>query len=120
MLKKLKLRLAGISFIRKAVEEPVDLEIFKKKPSKKFIVGISLIGLSNLTTWPLIILLGIIASNLQKPSIFVIGSPVAYLSSTLIFFIGVWLAGREGIKYMRVFIRWLVGRICTKLLVQRR
>ncbi len=116
MLKKLKSRLKDIKFIKKAIEEPIDMEIFKKKPSRKFITGLFLIGFSYIIAWPLISLLGIIALVTKKPLIFVIGSPVSYGISHLVFLLGVFIAGKDAIKYMNVFMQWSIGRLCKKFL----
>ncbi len=117
MLKRLRLRLSRIGFLRKAVEEPADLGIFKEKPSVEFLIGISIVGLSYLIAWPLISVLGIVALYFRKPLIFVVGSPVAYGTSHIVFWLGFWLAGKDSITYMNVFGRWFVGRLCRKLLM---
>ena len=99
------------------MEETADLDIFKEKPTPKFLIGIGVIGFSYLIAWPLIGLLGILAAYFRKPLIFIVGSPVAYGFSYVVFIFGVWLAGKDSIKYMNTFTRWLVGRICKRLLI---
>jgi len=113
-------RLAQTRFVREAMENPVDPALLRRKPSPRFFAGLAVIALSYLLAWPLITLLGIIAARRGRPEIFVVGSPAAYGLSTLVFLFGAWLAGKEGLKYMRAGFRWLVGRIGRRLLSSSR
>lgn len=116
MLKRMKRRLANARFVRNAVDHPVDLALFKKRPPPKCLVGFGLMALSSLLSWPLIGVLGTVALRLRRPSIFAIGSPLAYAVSNLVFFLGVWVAGKDGLKYFRTFFRWLINRLYVKYL----
>ncbi|OGD10130.1 MAG: hypothetical protein A2Y86_01585 [Candidatus Aminicenantes bacterium RBG_13_62_12] len=111
-------RLAQARFVRKAVENPVDPGIFKKKPSPRFFAGLGLIVFSYLLAWPLIILLGVIAARRRQPALFAVGSPLAYGVSNLVFFLGAWLAGKEGLVYMRAGTQWLIVRFYKRYLAQ--
>jgi len=115
MFEKLKRKLGKTSFVTKLVEEPADLGIFRLTPSFRFIIGIGVIGFSYLIAWPFIALLGIISIVVRNPFIVAVGGPIAYGASHIVFFIGVWLAGKDSINYMRVFSRWMMLRICRKL-----
>jgi hypothetical protein len=116
MLKKMKRRLANARFVRNAVDHPVDLALFRKRPSPKFAVGLGLFALSFLLGWPLIGVLGAIALRLQRPSLFAIGSPVAYAVSTVVFFLGIGVAGKDGLNYARTVFRWAINRFYAKYL----
>jgi len=114
MLTKLKRKMAGTRFVRKALDKPVDLELLKKRPSVRFFIGLGIVASSYLLAWPLIGLLGIIAVRRGKPAIFTVGSPIAYGISTLVFLLGVWLAGKDALAYMRASGRLLAQRAFKK------
>lgn len=111
MLTNFKRKLAGTRLIRKVLNEPVDVELLKKRPSVRFFIGLGIIALSYLLAWPVIGLLGIIAVRRHKPGLFALGSPIAYGVSTLVFLLGVWLAGKDALAYMRASGRLLMRRI---------
>ena len=115
MLDRLKRKLGETRYVKKLVEEPADLSIFRETPSVRFMIGIGVIGFSYLMAWPFITLLGIISLMFGHPLIVVIGGPVAYGASYLVLFLGVWIAGKDSITYMRVFSRWMTLRIFKKL-----
>lgn len=106
--KKIAVYLLKISFIRNAVETRADLKAFSEKPSKEILIknitGIFLILFSYIIGWPLIVLLGIISVYIKEPLIVVIGGPVAYGISHLVFLAGMYLAGA---RYTMILLRWL-------------
>ncbi len=118
MFVRIRIRLARIGFVKKLLENPTDLEIFKLKPSPRFLVGLSLIGFSYLIAWPLITALGVVAVHLKNPLIFVVGSPVSYGISHLVFLLGVFVAGKNTVVYMNTFLKWSLGRFLRKVLGQ--
>jgi hypothetical protein len=101
MLMRLRRRLAKARFVRKALERPVDPGLFKKKPSRKFVAGLSLMAVSYLLAWPLIALLGVIAWRIHRPAVFGVGSFVAYAVSNVVFYVGLWLAGKDDVRQAR-------------------
>lgn len=76
-------------------------------------IGLILIGFSYIIGLPAVIALGILAVWVKKPLVAVVGGPLIYAISTIIFFIGVRLAGK---KYFQVFFRWVVRVILEKIL----
>jgi hypothetical protein len=106
MLIKLKTRLAGTRWIKRLLESPADLEIFKHKPSPKFVLGLFIIGFSYIIGWPMVSALGIVAVYFKNPLIFAIGSPVTYGLSHLVFMLGVFIAGKNTVVYMNAFLKW--------------
>jgi hypothetical protein len=76
----------------------------KMKPTPRFLIGLSFIGLSNLLTWPLIGLLGILAARRKQPALFTVGSPIAYGVLSLVFFLGIALAGKDGLRFLRSLV----------------
>lgn len=106
-------RLAEIRFVRQAIEDRADLSAFKGKPPIKVIVGVCAIMFSYVIGWPLISALGAMAVYFEKSLIVVIGGPVAYGLSHLVFLLGMALAGTE---YSIIFFRWVARVTVSKML----
>ena len=97
-----------------AIEEQVDLSAFRERPTPTAIAGLVVIGLSYIIGWPAITLLGIIAIKLQEPLLAVIGGPLLYGLSHLVFILGMYLCGGF---YSMVMVRWLTRVSMEKLLL---
>ncbi len=108
------IRLAETGFVRSAIEEQVDLSAFRERPTPTAIAGLVVIGLSYIIGWPAITLLGIIAIKLQEPLLAVIGGPLLYGLSHLVFILGMYLCGGF---YSMVMVRWLTRVSMEKLLL---
>ncbi|HIJ58180.1 MAG: hypothetical protein JRF52_01235 [Deltaproteobacteria bacterium] len=106
-------RIAKTDFVSKAIEEQADLSAFKERPTGRIIVGISAIGFSYIIGWPAISLLGVMSIYFNKPLIVIIGGPLTYGLSHLVFILGMYLAGA---KYTKIFIRWAARVIMEKFL----
>lgn len=113
VLKKIARYFAGKSFCRKAIDEHADLSAFKEKLALPIVTGIILIAFSYIIGLPAVVALGIIAVWLNKPLIGIIGGPLIYGISTLIFIIGLRLVGK---KYLVALSRWLTRIILEKIL----
>ena len=109
--------LVNISFIFNAIEAESDLKAFKEKPSReifiKNIIAVFLILFSYVIGWPVIILLGVISVYFKKPLIVIIGGPVAYGISHLVFTAGMYLAGA---RYAMIFLRWFTRLALEKFI----
>ena len=105
-----KRKLAAARFVKRAVAEDAARDGRITKPTPRFLTGIALIGLSNLLTWPLIGLLGILAARRNQPSLFTVGSPIAYGVFSLVFFLGIALAGKDGLRFLRSLVYRGVAR----------
>lgn len=112
MVRKHIISLADTSFVRTAVEEQADLSAFREKPTLMVIIGVLLIIIASLLGWPAVTLLGIIAIKLNEPLIAVIGGPLVYGFSHLVFLLGMYFSGAE---YSVIFLRWLVRVIMERL-----
>ncbi len=99
-----KRKLARARFVKRAVAEAAAYDGKKMKPTPRFLIGLSFIGLSNLLTWPLIGLLGILAVRRKQPALFTVGSPIAYGVLSVVFFLGIALAGKEGLRFLRSLV----------------
>jgi hypothetical protein len=105
-------RIAETEYVRGAIEEKADLSGFKKKPSIRTVLGISIIGLSYIIGWPAISVLGILSIYMNKPWLLAIGGPLLYGLSHLVFLLGMYLAGAQ---YAKIFLRWATRIVVEKL-----
>ncbi|BBO81617.1 hypothetical protein DSCO28_21830 [Desulfosarcina ovata subsp. sediminis] len=110
-------RLSRIPFVRQAIADKADLSPFKEPPTLRVIAGVGAIGFSYVIGWPLIAGLGALSIHLARPAIVLIGGPVAYGLSHLVFILGMYLAGAE---YSMVFLRWLTRVGMLKLMALTR
>lgn len=76
-------------------------------------IGLILIAFSYVIGLPAVILLGVLAVWVKKPLVAVIGGPLIYAISTIIFLVGIKLAGK---KYFQVFFRWIMRVVLEKIL----
>jgi len=100
-------------FARKALEEKADLSPFKEKPSARILFGIFLMGFSYVIGWPAVTFFGILSICLSEPLIVIIGGPVIYGISHLVFLAGLYLAGA---RYSYIFFRWATRKLLEKYL----
>ena len=111
VLKKIADWASRTEFGRGAVEEKADLGPFREKPTPRIIIGIFLMALSYLIGWPAVILFGVLAAWFGQPLIAIVGGPVIYGISHLVFYIGLYLAGA---RYTMVFLKWATRRFIEK------
>ena len=96
-------RICETGYVRSAINDKADLSAFKEKPSIRTILGVSAIGFSYIIGWPAISALGALAVYLNRPWLIVIGGPLLYGLSHLVFLLGMYLAGAN---YTKIFLRW--------------
>jgi hypothetical protein len=113
MLTKIVHRIADIPYVRKAIEERADLSAFRKRPTARILCGVSLIGFSYLIGWPAVAALGVLALYLEEPLVALVGGPLIYGISHLVFIAGMYLAGAE---YSAIFLRWATRVVMEKLI----
>lgn len=98
------LYVAATDFVRRAITERADLAAFREKPTPAVILGVLAIGLSFLLGWPAIAALGVLAVKWRQPWLVVVGGPLTYGISHLVFLLGMYLSGAV---YSLIFCRWL-------------
>jgi hypothetical protein len=103
MIKRLLYRISETRYVRSAIEERADLAAFKQKPTKRIIAGLIVIAVSYTIGWPAVGALGILSVYLKEPLVLIIGGPLTYGLSHLVFIIGMYLAGAE---HTKAFFRW--------------
>jgi peptidoglycan-N-acetylglucosamine deacetylase len=96
-------RLAAIRFVREALAEKADLKAMRANPTPRLWVGLGLIGFSYIIGWPAIALLTWFAFYFREPLIIVVGGPVTYGLSYLVFLAGWYFAG---VHYAKILTRW--------------
>ena len=102
-----------LDVIRQAIEERADLSAMREKPTAKMMIGLGLVAFSYVIGLPAVIAMGIIAVWLREPLVGIVGGPLIYAISTIIFIVGIKMAGK---KYFHVFSRWLVRVALEKIL----
>lgn len=113
MIRQSILKIAETGFVRSAIEEQADLAAFKEKPTPMVLAGVFAIGFSYIIGWPAVAALGILSVKLHNPWIAVIGGPLTYGLSHLVFLFGMYLSGAT---YSMIFLRWLARVSMEKLL----
>ena len=113
IIKRVALQCARTKFCKSAIEEKADLKAMRRKPTIKMIVGLGLIAFSYVIGLPAVIALGVIAVWTKEPLVGIVGGPLIYAISTIIFIIGMKLAGT---RYFHVITKWLVRIVLEKIL----
>lgn len=113
IIKKTALFIAKKKFCREAIKEKANLAAIAQKPSKTIIAGIALIAFSYVIGMPAVVTIGLIAAWMKKPLIAIVGGPLIYAISTIIFIVGIKMAGK---KYFVDLLRWTIRVILEKLL----
>jgi len=112
MIRKIAARLAKTKYVREALEDTTDLKSLRIQQSPRMIMGLILIGFSYIIGWPAVAAFGILAVYFREPLIVVIGGPVIYGISHVVFLIGAWLAGA---KHARFLMRYATKVIFRKI-----
>jgi hypothetical protein len=113
IIKKTALYFARKQYCKAAILEHADLSAIKEKPTPSMVIGLILIAVSYAIGLPAVVALGILAVWVKKPLVLIIGGPVIYTISTILFILGIKMAGK---KYFRVFCRWMVRVVLEKIL----
>ena len=111
-------KLAATAYVRRAVNERVTLEAFKARPTPKFLVGVGFVLFSYVLGWPMVGLFGFLAAYSQTPALLVAG-PVFYGVSHLVFLFGMYLAGRDCLKYFDLVLSWGLRKAVESTLGRR-
>ena len=95
------------------MEEQADLSAFKERPTPRIIGGLLAMMVSYIIGWPAIAVLGLLAIRVHEPWIVIVGGPLTYGLSHLVFLLGMYLCGAV---YSLIFLRWLTRISVEKLL----
>jgi hypothetical protein len=101
-------------FVQRALATPPD-PLFRQRPSPRIVAGLVLLGASYLVAWPAIAVLGAIAAWLGRPKL-LLGAPVLYGLSWLIFAVGLALIGSKSMVAGRALGVTLVRKLAERFL----
>lgn len=96
------------------MENPADLSAFRERPTPRLILGLVIMALSFLMGWPAVAALSVLAAWMRQPLIFVIGAPLSYGLSYVVFLVGAWLSRTP--HYLGILGRYVAYRILQKIL----
>ncbi|MEZ4525889.1 MAG: hypothetical protein R2941_08225 [Desulfobacterales bacterium] len=99
-------------FVQSALAEQTDLSAFRERPTGRILFGLFLIGFSYVIGWPAVSALGALSVYAEEPMILIIGGPVTYGLSHLVFIAGMYFAGA---KYTKIFLKWAARTAAEKL-----
>lgn len=111
--------LAYNAYVRRAVEEEVTLSALKTSPSPKFFFGVGLVLFSYVLGWPMIGLFTVLSAYFQSPVLLMLG-PAFYGFSHLVWMFGMYLAGRDCIKYANIMLSWGLRKAVEKAVFTKR
>ena len=94
IFRRIAAHVAERPFVRSAREDPVDPELFKRRPTGTVLFGIFLILFSYVIGWPAVAVFGWLSFYTGQPLILIVGGPVTYGLSHLVFMAGLFLAGK--------------------------
>jgi hypothetical protein len=113
MRKKIAQYLASKDCIKNILDPPASLDEFRERPTPRLIAGLALMILSFILGWPAVAALSVLAVWFKQPLIFVIGGPLTYGFSYIVFIIGAWLSRAP--HYMGILMRYGMQRLLIKL-----
>jgi hypothetical protein len=113
IIKKAALYFARKKFCREAIAEHADLSAIKEKPTMSMIVGLIMIAFSYVIGLPTVVAVGVFAASMNKPLIGVIGGVIIYGISTIMFIVGIKMAGKT---YFLAVLRWGARVILEKII----
>ena len=108
-------KLASSAYVRRAVEKEVTLGALKTSPSPKFFLGMGLVLFSYVLGWPMVGLFSVLSAYFKAPILLVLG-PAFYGFSHLIWMFGMYLAGRDCMKYADIMLSWSLRKAVGKTL----
>jgi peptidoglycan/xylan/chitin deacetylase (PgdA/CDA1 family) len=107
--------LASSAYVRRAVEKEVTLDALKTSPSPKFFFGVGLVLFSYILGWPMVGLFSVLSAYFQAPVLLMLGTAF-YGFSHLVWMFGMYLAGRDCIKYADIMLSWSLRKAVEKTL----
>ena len=116
-LGRFRARLRASWLVQKALTTPVD-PVLRQPPSARIVTGLILLGASYLLGWPAMALLGAVAAWLRRP-ILLVGGPVLYGFSWLVFLVGLLFIGSRSLSTGRAFGLLVVRRLAERFLKEQ-
>ena len=113
IIKKIARYFARKKYCQAVVITQADLTTFQEKPTFPVVMGISMIVFSYIIGLPAVFFLTMLAVWMKKPLIGIIGGPLIYAISTLVFVIGIRMAG---LKHIKALFAWATRVALEKIL----
>ena len=111
-------RLLRLGFVQRAIAREPDLSLFRRRLSARMAFGLFCIAISYVIAWPLMTVLTVLTAWMGRPWIGVIGSPVLYGLSWVVWTVGIWIAGRDSLQYGRALGTWVIRRFARRYLIE--
>ena len=108
-------KLASTAYVRRAIEKQATLDAFKTSPSPRFLFGVGLVLFSYVLGWPMVGLFSLLSAYFQAPALLILG-PAFYGFSHLVWMFGMYLAGRNCIKYADIMLSWSLRKAVERAL----
>lgn len=108
-------KIARMKTIQRIIQEELDLSCLKRRPTRCEQYGIVLVLFSYVMGWPAVAFFGFLSVYCKQPLVLVIGGPLVYGASHLVFFAGAYLAGKT---YTKMFIKWSIKKACEKMFAE--
>jgi hypothetical protein len=99
-------------FFQRILQQELDLGCLKRRPTAREQFGIFLVLLSYVIGWPAVAFFGFLSLYLKQPLVLIIGGPLTYAASHVVFLVGMYIAGKD---YATVFMKWSIKKACEKL-----
>jgi peptidoglycan/xylan/chitin deacetylase (PgdA/CDA1 family) len=112
-------KLASTAYVRRAIEKQVTLNAFKTSPSPRFLFGLGLVLFSFILGWPMVALFSLLSAYFHAPALLILG-PAFYGFSHLVWMFGMYLAGRNCIKYADAILSWILRKAVERVLFTNR
>jgi len=110
-------KLLSNAYVRRAVEKEVNLDTLKTSPSPRFFFGVGLVLFSYVLGWPMVGLFSVLSAYFQAPVLLMLG-PAFYGFSHLVWMFGMYLAGRDCMRYADVILSWSLRKAVEKTLIR--
>ncbi len=112
-------KLASTAYVKKAIEKQATLDAFKCAPSPRLLLGLGLVLFSFVIGWPMVALFGVLSAYSHAPALLILGA-VFYGFSHLVWMFGMYLAGRNCIKYADAVLSWILRKAVERALFTKR
>jgi peptidoglycan/xylan/chitin deacetylase (PgdA/CDA1 family) len=112
-------KLAASAYVRRAIEKEATLGGLKTHPSPKFFFGMGLVLFSFVLGWPMVALFSALSAYFHAPALLILG-PAFYGFSYLVWLFGMYLAGRDCMRYADVILKWSLRKAGEKTLFTKR
>lgn len=113
IMKKTARYFAKKNYCKTAIATRADLSIFQEKPTPSMVIGILMIFLSYVIGLPAVVFMAAVSMWAKKPLIGIIGGPLIYGISTVVFIVGIKMAGA---KHIKALFAWITRVLLEKIL----